>query len=541
MPDFIVTTTPWGLVSRDENERFELDGGSDSGAIVPSDGHPLLFVDTPEPPWFEDRPDALERRANLRTNLGEQQGFFDLPLPLRGEDRQRLRKEAWRDSATIGWTGLLSRPSGKDLEAKAEAPEVRQFQFLMALVGRMQDFDSALSEDERFLPWETIFNRWLEPEQNQDPTMDVVVRHAMQHRARWADIVERPRRLLNRSRQLVSISRVEELDTQCMAWLSRQPGITMVERAGPRQRILGLARYENLDTLENRVFRDLMERTDVAACDYLRLNAGRRRDLDSRGRTSRHRIVEQYARECRRFARELQAMGVSKLDGMVHPNFVLIQDNRYRHVWSAWTEIVQRERVYDDLWRWQRRAWGEFAKASCGVALQAARGSEIEFASPLFFRNEHRRGQWLEHDDPLVVVVFRKKGFVVEVLDGCSKDLPSVLREMGASAWLRVSDLEGGNNKYLAVWTVLGMGPRSNLRAFVESASKTTQFFQRVQPQARLLGGLLLQAETDPRAGAQVEVGETVTGISFGPADHHLSEGLGKLSDEVLALMGHGL
>ena len=539
MPDFIVTTTPWGLVARDPRERIDLDGAAAS-AVVPSDAHPLLFVDAPQTPWFEDQPDALERRATLR-GRGEDQGFFDIPLPLRAEDRQTLRKPAWRDNATLAWTGLLSRPYGKDPEADAADADMRQFQFLMGLVGRMQDFDSALSEDVRFLPWEKVFHSWLEPEENQDPTMDVVVRHAMQHRSRWSDIVERPRRLLNRTRELVGLNRVEELDTQCMAWLSRQPGRTTAERAGPRQRILALARYENLNTLENRVFRDLMERTDAAARDYLRLNAGRRRDVDSRGRTSRYRIVEQYARECRRFARELHAMGVSKLDGVVQPNFVLIQDDRYRHVWSAWTEIVQRERVYDDLWRWQRRAWGEFAKAACGVALQAAHGGEIEIASPLFFRMEHRRGQWLEHDDPLVVVAFRRKGFVVEVLDGCSKDLPSVLRELGASAWLRVSDVKGGQDKYLAVWTVLGMGPRRDLRGLVDSADETAQFFRQIHPQARLLGGFVLQAEPEPMADAQLEAGGSVTGLSFGPADHHLSEGLSTLSDEVLALVEQGL
>ncbi len=539
MPDFIITTTPWGLVSRDPAERVELKG-PDAVPVVQSGGHPLLFADAPQIPWFEDQPDALERRAKLRGRV-EYQGFFDIPLPLRADTVQRLRKPVWRESARIGWSDLLSRPYGKDPDADADEPNVRQFQFLMRLVGRMQDFDAALSEDVRFLPWEAVFHRWLEPEANQDPTMDVVVRHAMHHRARWVEIVERPRRLLNRTRELVGLNRVEELDTQCMAWLSRQPGRTMPERAGPRQRILALARYENLDTLENRVFRDLMERTDAAARDYLRLNAGRRRDAGVRGRTSRYRIVEQYARECRSFARELEAMGVSKLDGAVQPNFVLIQDERYRHVWSAWTEIVRRERVYDDLWRWQRRAWGEFAKAACGVALHAAHGGEIEIASPLFFRMEHRRGQWLEHDDPLVVIGFRSNGFVVEVLDGCSKDLALALPELGASAWLRLSDLSGGMDKYVAVWTTLGMGPQPPLRSLVDSADKATRFFKQVHKQARLLGGLVLQGETDPTAPAQLEAGQHVTGLSFGPADGHLSAALTTLSEEILALVEQNL
>lgn len=534
MPGFILTTTPWGLVSRDPSERVELNASS-AGVVIPSHGHPLLFVDAPQTPWFEDHPDSLERRSNLHSQVADQ-GLFEIPVPLRAETVQRLRMAEWQKSAAIGWSGLLSRPYGKNPEQDAEDPDVQQFQFLMALVGRMQDFDPTLSEVPRFLPWETVFERWLEPEANQDPTMDIVVRHAMQHRARWADLVERPRRILNRTRNLVGLNRVEELDTQCMAWLSRQPGRTTAERAGPRQRVLALARYENLDTLENRVFRDLMERTEAAARDYLGQNRGRRIDRDTRRRTSRYRIVEQYARECRRFARDLQVMGVSRLDGVAQPNFVLIQDDRYRHVWSAWTEIVRRERVFDDLWRWQRRAWSEFAKIACGVALLAARGGEIEVASPLSFRMEHRRGVWLEHDDPLVVVGFPRKGLVIEVLDGCAEDLGSALSELGASVWLRVSDLHGGSEKYIAVWTALAMGTRPPLRPLLRSADETAQFVQTIHPQARLLGGILLQAETDPTKPSHLGAGNSVTGISFGPFDRHLSDGLTRLSEEILAL-----
>ena len=36
MPDFIVTTTPWGLVARDPRERIDLDGAAASAVAQPS-------------------------------------------------------------------------------------------------------------------------------------------------------------------------------------------------------------------------------------------------------------------------------------------------------------------------------------------------------------------------------------------------------------------------------------------------------------------------------------------------------------------------
>jgi hypothetical protein len=536
MPDFIIITTPWGLVSRRPEERIEFSEPQAIG-LIPVGSHPMLFCDTEATPVLNDDPDALERQAMLRDKQGSLQGFYALPVPLRTGRTQTLRKQNWNESAEFSWGGALSRPSSEELENSESNPACQQFLFLLGLVGRMQDFDEALSEEGRFLPWEVVFYRWLESEARQDPTMDILVRHAIAHRSRWADITERPRRLLNRARELVPLSRVEELDTHCMEWLSHQPGRTTAQRAGPRQRIMAIARYENLDTLENRVFRNLLERTDAAARDYLRQNSNRRLDVDTRGRTSRYRLVERYSRECRRLAREMDALGVTRLEGLVQPNFVLMQDDRYKFVWSAWQQIVKRDRELDDLWSWQRRAWAEFAKAACGVALLATHGGELEVASPLSFRMEHRRGEWLVHDDPLLILAFRDHGFVIEVLDGRSGDLAKALPELGASTWLRISNLEGGEHRYIAVWTTLGMAQELSLRELVESSNKTVEFLRQVMPTARLTGGLVLLAETNPNVEATLEASEFVTGLSFGPFDRNLPVGLAMLGDEIVELV----
>ena len=537
MPGFILTTVPWGLLSLRKSEIFEFD---DPGVIgpVPSNAHPLLSCSNSATPIFEDSHNALEWRAELPTDKGDPSVLYALPVPLRAEQRQRVRDYGWNSDAEIDWAGLLSRPTRKDSETRdtEDDKDRRQFQFLLGLVGRMQDFDAALAEATRFLPWENVFERWLEPEDKQDPTMDVVVQHATIYRARWAEIAQRPRRLLNRTRELVMLSRVEELDTHCMAWLSRQPGRTTPERAGIRQRIMALTRYENLNTLENRVFRDLLERTDAAARDYLRVNAGRRISRAGRGRSTRYSLVERYAQECRRLARELAELGINHLDGLVQPNFVLMQDNRYRHVWTAWQEIVQRKRVFDELWCWQRQAWAEFAKASCGLALQVVSGSELVVASPLSVRMEHRRGECLIHDDPLVIIANRHLGFIVELLDGFAPDVPNGLLDLGASAWLRLSKLAGGDSQYLAIWTTLGMAETLSLEELITSAEETIASFQKARPEANFVGGLVLQAEPDPKISAQIKAGESVTGICFGPFDKHLASGIEMLGDEIARL-----
>ena len=403
----------------------------------------------------------------------------------------------------------------------------------------MQDFNTVLTNTDLLLnPWDEILLRWLDEEENQDPTMDIVVQHAKIHRARWIEIADRPKRMLSRTREIVNLSRVEELDTHCMIWLSRQPGRTTPERGGVNQRILARTRYENFDTLENRVFRDLLERTDAAAHDYLRQNARRRTDEGASGREGRYTMVEHYAWECKRLARELTVLGVSQLkEGPVQPNFVLMQDIRYRHVWTAWNEMVARERWYDDLWRWQRRAWAEFAKMACSVSLRSVQGGEIEFASPLYFRSEHRRGEWVMHDDPLVVSVFRKIGVVVEVLDGYTNDLTNELIPLCSSAWLRISELQNGKHYYIAVWTVLTLGNAASLSNLVESADKTVAKLQQINPTANLASGIIIQSEANIEADINTQRGKKVTGLSFSPFGLHLARGIEHLGQEIVNLI----
>lgn len=527
-------TVPWGLIGSDD-ERVAATAGAP--CRIGARETPLVFVDCAAAPLLDGEPGGVEHVAGLATSVsGESQGLFALPAPLDADAVQLLRHPAWREDAVLRRDRAVSRPRRGGAE-EDEEPGEPWFRFLLAVVGRMQDFEGALAASH--LPWDHVRERWLAPESEQDPFMDVLVRHAREHRARFAEIVDRPRKVLNRRRELVPLARVEELDTHCMAWLSRQPGTTIAERAGDRQRILALARYENRNTLENRVLRDLLERTTLVARDYLRVNAGRVR-AGLQGRTGRYALVERYARECRLLAQALAEEGVAREGGPVQPNFVLLQDERYRHVWRAWQEIVRRDRVFDDLWRWQARAFAEFCRAACVVALAADARAQLVAASPLFFRSEHRRGEWLVHDDPIAILHFPHADRVVEILRGDTPDKKSAFDALGATAWLRFATTRGDLQRYLALWTIQGAGagaPRP-IGDLVASADRALAGFQaKGLLKAGLAGGIVLQALPDPAAAIETHVGTRVAGLAFGPSGAQLGPALGRLGRLVLRQM----
>src|SRR3546814_1352167 len=88
----------------------------------------------------------------------------------------------------------------------------------------------------------------------------------------------------------------------------------------------------------------------------------------------------------------------------------------------------------DDLWRWQRRSWAEFCKVTLVMALLAQSNRvRLIAASPIFYRPEHRRGEWLMHDDPIAVVAHADRGWVAEILSGDSDDVPDRRSEENTS------------------------------------------------------------------------------------------------------------
>lgn len=519
-PDLIVLHRPWGLFGPSRNrQELRAPGKVESDGLMA----PLLFGRDDQPVFIDGNSRNGERFVDLCTRRDETQRLWDLPLPLDGQNAQTLRFHGWDRDATIERRHRVSRPPTEPAPEGNTDRSSRLLRFLQTIAARMEDFRSALARQQD--PWRHVQELWLDPAQPRNPTRDVIVRHAEEHSRLWEDIAEHPRRLLNRSRELVTLSRVQELDIQCMRWLSHQPGHSLAERAGPRQRILAIARRENRDTLENRVFRDLMVRSVAAAGDYLEVG-------QPRGDTGKRHLILRYRQACRNLEGRLVEQGVSRQIEAAQPNYVLLHDDRYRRVWQARLELIRRERKLDDLWRWQHRCWAEFCKAAVAAGLLWVHGAERGFASPLAVADEHHRGQWLVHDDPMIVIAERRA--VVELLSGNSCDLPSILHELGASFWLRRTDLEGGDFRYLAVWAVHGLD-ELDLRELVNSAEEALRSFpERERPAGGLVLASTMQEETEVcpgRAGI-------ASGMAFSPYDGPLAGALGHLPEVLLDRIG---
>lgn len=426
-----------------------------------------------------------------------------LPFPVRRELGARFHLPS--GLASIAWPDAPERFRGSaepqtDTEKAAKALMLRA----EAVWDRISDVDELLIDSSRL--WPALRDRWMGRDADE-PRMDVIVKQAREL-SRVVDSLEsRPRRILRRVHRHVPVARLQEVDRRSMLWLARQPGETLAERAGDNQRVLAVAREENFDTLENRVLRAYGELATRHGRDYLARNRTRRQ-------SRRAVTVERFAQRCHWLARELADRGVRVAEPGVTPNFVLQQNPLYHDIWRGWLELLKVEQARDELWRWQARSWEEFSSLAILVALSAVPGAIPVANSPIWFRDEHHRGQWIEADAPLGVVYLPDPAVIVEVKRA---DDGSAMAAFGAPIWLRIGRLgEGtGSSLQVPVWPIWSPVPGL-------SPGETTEVSEVVaRGQAHMVcGGIVVRPAAGPEDAKFEGAGGvlTVTLGTEGPA-----------------------
>lgn len=191
------------------------------------------------------------------------------------------------------------------------------------------------------LPWREIKSAF----EKSGPPETVLTLVAKRHYGTIYAIVGNIRKVLARERSKVSIGRVQQVDSHCLRWLTRQPGYSPIEKAGARQEILGVVRRENYDTLENRVLKDFLRRCLALSSVYLRKN-----DKVEWGKEATIIAVRRLKALC------IGALGlpefekVKAVSELPQPNYVLQQDRLYSRIWGEYLKILREEDVAERLW-----------------------------------------------------------------------------------------------------------------------------------------------------------------------------------------------
>ena len=429
-----VWTRPWALLDRTRSYRQSLKEG--------------VSVETTGALWAYHADSAHIRLNGRGDGVHEVIGFDQsnqarrlalLPLPKRS-GTARLN-----DTPPVDWRGVPERPH-KNQEPTTEAQHLAHKLLMRTelVFDRLSEVETALTDPINL--WSELHDRWTKDRDDVEPRMDLIVRQSRDLKRILETLSHAPRRILRRTHRMMPLARVQEMDRRAMTWLIRQPGETLAERAGNDQRILGVAREESFDTLENRVLRAYCELARAYAREFL--DRYRHKNL-----TRRYRWVRDFAKQNQRLARELKSLGVRSAEPGVTPNYVLLENPNYHQIWNGWQELLDRNRVVDELWRWQPRSWEEFCALAVMVALQSLEGSQLVAASPIAYLDTQSQGRWTENVNPLGVFYLAGQELVIEVQYELVRPGPE-RADFAAPIWLGVSSTLDSMafEKRIAVW-----------------------------------------------------------------------------------------
>ena len=460
-----VLAVPWGLCAQTPLVDLQVRRALQDGAEVEMDGRhgAALALPAASEVRFVGRRWREQPEGTAFPWIGGDFRLSALPTAALVSE-QNIRLEIRANGQTLCAQLQLNHPllrprDRRPGQADADADATMQT-FILQVLARIREAQSALdteASDGAETGWDRLQVLWLEHRaQVQEAPLELIVDHAARLLTRVEDTAAHPRRVLKRTRELMAIDRIQELDNACIDWLIRQPGGSVAEKAGPRQRLRGIAREENLDTLENRVLKDFLRLSVEEGRIYLRAN-------QRFGNTERIRLVNRYLTLCRGHYRELSDLGIRNPVPPVTPNYVLQQDARYRVIWRAYLELLRNQQREDDLWRWQRRLWADFARLAVVVALDHLPSRQRVAFSPLHIRNEQANGRWSDTYPLLAVFVLKlsQRCLIAEVLDTtldiAHHTLAPWLSMLGCTAVVQLTDYDSGQRASLCVWGVHGV------------------------------------------------------------------------------------
>ena len=277
--------------------------------------------------------------------------------------------DATRSFLSLEPQGALPRFEGKDVSGKPQYSRLAEM-----LLYWVQYFDELLERAKRgeeqniYLDWENVFQHLvgLRDQETGEPRRALIVDIAERMNRRLSQTVFAARRVLNRERRLLPAARVEETDSSCLRWLIRQSGKSIAEKAGPRQRLMGVARNETFDVHENRILKDFLLRCTEEGRRYVRRSFG---ENPACLKTSRLRMVQAYSRMCVQLSQVPHLQTVSSPVPGTPANYVLLHDSRYRGMWQWYRKLLRRAEEEDRFWDWQSRTWADIARVLVNLAL----------------------------------------------------------------------------------------------------------------------------------------------------------------------------
>ncbi|MBL1209649.1 DUF2357 domain-containing protein [Geminocystis sp. GBBB08] len=219
-------------------------------------------------------------------------------------------------------------------------------------------------------------------------------RYELRHKLQL--IAPKLRSQLNRKAEMMPLGNIQEMDAYCLRDYVKKPGKDAIEKAGARQELMGIKRYQNFNTPENRFLKSF--------CDLLHLHCRDYRDSYSEAK-SLETAINKFRQEESVKSIPMSATFIGK------PNYVLQQNPIYRSFYQAYQDYLKRRSEKEKIWSFRNNLLIDVVAILLLASLLNLKGSYIQPLDTINILDVPSYGKYLKELDkkPLTVSCFLQR------------------------------------------------------------------------------------------------------------------------------------
>lgn len=216
-------------------------------------------------------------------------------------------------------------------------------------------------------------------------------RYELRHKLQL--IAPKLRSQLNRKAEMIPLGNIQEMDAYCLRDYVKKPGRNAIEKAGARQELMGIKRYQNFNTPENRFLKSF--------CDLLHLDCRDYRDRYSEAK-SLETAINKFRQEEAVKLIPVSATFTGK------PNYVLQQNPIYRSFYQAYQDYLKRRSEKEKIWSFRNNLLIDVVAILLLASLLNLEGSYIQSLATTDIFDVPSYGKYLKEleEKPLTVSCF---------------------------------------------------------------------------------------------------------------------------------------
>jgi len=209
-------------------------------------------------------------------------------------------------------------------------------------------------------------------------------------------IASKLRHQLRRQAKLMPVSKIQEMDAYCLRDYIRRPGITAAQKAGAKQELMGIQRYQDFNTPENKFL--------VYFTRILYLNCYR---YEKSSATQYKTEIEKLRSVIDLFKQEEVIQTIQ--DRQYHftkPNYVLQQNPFYRSFYQAYLKYTQKRYEKECLWSFRNQLFSDTVYICLTAALLRFEEIGVDALQNITGSNVPDQGRYIQNEASIKIRVF---------------------------------------------------------------------------------------------------------------------------------------